>query len=116
MPMKLKSACLTPGCGAPVVYRGRCEEHAKMMRRQRAPSYGGDWEWTRDEYLQHHTRCEDTSPEAVETHRIYGDRAVDVHHVIGKARGGGSDWANLRAYCHRCHSRETRRRQLTGKE
>ncbi len=33
--------------------------------------------------------------------------ATDVDHVIARAKGGTDDRANLRALCHRCHTRKT---------
>ena len=120
MPMKLKSACLTPGCGAPVVYRGRCEKCAARMRRGRPTAsqqgYGKSWQETRAEFLQYHERCQCADEQALRDHARFGDTAVDVDHVLPKAAGGGEDWGNLRAMCHRCHSRKTRRQQLNPNE
>ena len=119
VPMKLRSACLTPGCGGPVVYRGRCAECVAMIKSERpSAARQGDnraWQQTRAEFLSCHPRCEMNDAKAFETHRIYGDVATDVDHVVPKAAGGGDDGGNLHALCHRCHARRTRQRQLTEK-
>jgi 5-methylcytosine-specific restriction protein A len=90
-----------------------------MIRRESpsAARQGDDraWQQTRAEFLSCHPRCEMNDAKAISTHRIYGDVATDVDQVVPKAAGGGDDGGNLRALCHRCHSRQTRQRQLAEK-
>ena len=51
-------------------------------------------------YLAAHSRCVRC-----------GGPAADVDHIVAKAQGGTDSEANLRAYCHACHSSRTGRDQ-----
>lgn len=35
--------------------------------------------------------------------------ATEVHHIVGKRKGGTDAWENLEALCKECHSRKTAR-------
>jgi len=111
VPNRLLVACSVPGCPRVAVKRGRCAEHQALRERERGTStqrgYGVEWRIVRDEFLSYHPHCQMDDPKAIETHRIYGDQATDVDHVKPRAQGGDDDWGNLRAMCHRCHSRKT---------
>ena len=119
MAKRIATPCTAPQCPNASVSRGRCAEHEIQRRHHEAqrkreydqhrPSssqrgYGVEWRQIRDEYLAHHpacTRC--------------GKVAIDVHHKIPLRRGGSSEWSNLEALCHRCHSSVTMRDSVQGK-
>ena len=117
MPTRLMPGCSAAGCPNRAVEhgRGRCQEHARAYARERpSPArqgYDRAWQDVRAEYLSFHSKCEMHDAEALETHRIWGDAATDVHHRTGRS---DHSFPNLCAMCHRCHSRETLRQQLSG--
>jgi 5-methylcytosine-specific restriction enzyme A len=43
-------------------------------------------------------------------------KASQVHHIVQPEAGGGSDLANLRAVCMRCHARRTGRQGALAKQ
>jgi len=122
MPMRIMPYCAVPGCSARAIPtgRGRCEQHAREARRERgsaaAQGYDRAWRATRDAYLEEHPYCEATDPEALQTHRIHGNRATQVHHRRAKRVSNDDSFENLEALCIWCHSRRTREAQLTGNE
>jgi 5-methylcytosine-specific restriction endonuclease McrA len=103
--------CAEPGCPEPVAYRGRCGAHARQ-RNQQIDRAGyriyrtKRWRLTRNRVLAQHPICE----------RCDQRLAEHVHHIVDLAAGGDA-WApsNLQALCARCHNRETRHRQHTGR-
>lgn len=116
MPSKPQTPCSHPGCARAAVRGGRCEEHAveaearrsaRMVENDRARGsaaergYDRHWRIVRAAYLKRHPRCVGC-----------GAVATDVDHVVPKALGGGNEWANLQALCHRCHSAKTMRQSV----
>jgi 5-methylcytosine-specific restriction enzyme A len=65
--------------------------------------YGARWRKLRAAFLKVNPLCVGC-----------GRPAVDVDHVRAKRDGGTDDWANLRPYCHACHSARTGRDQPGG--
>jgi len=122
MPRALMPGCSVARCPNRAVEhgRGRCQEHARAHARERpSPArqgYGRVWRATRDAYLEEHPYCEATDPEALQTHRIHGNRATQVHHRRAKRVSNDDSFENLEALCIWCHSRRTREAQLTGNE
>lgn len=66
-----------------------------------ARGYDRKWRFIRFAYLKQHPLCVDCLAKG------RTEPATDVDHIIAKAKGGGDEWANLRALCHACHSRKT---------
>jgi 5-methylcytosine-specific restriction protein A len=104
-----KRLCLESKCPLPTHYRGRCQRHQKERNRetrsQNAKVYNTKrWKLLRRHKLQLNPICE----------RCDMTLANEVHHVIA-IQAGGDPWnlSNLEALCRVCHSKETRREQLT---
>lgn len=108
--MRAKAVCSEPGCAA-LTDRGKCEQHRLEARREsdrRRPQsqhrgYDTRWHRIRARYLRAHPACEEC-----------GLQAKHVDHVRALSDGGTHDSSNLRALCHRCHSRRTARDQPGG--
>lgn len=101
--MKPRRPCSVPGCPRIAERSGRCAVHAVRERgydRQRGTSaergYGAAWRQRRAEFLAEHPVCIDC-----------GAPATDADHEVPRLRGGSDADENLRARCHRCHSRKT---------
>lgn len=116
MPSRVQKPCAEPGCPRAAVRGGRCEEHAQVAEARRAArlaevdrlrgsaaerGYDRHWRVIRAAYLKRHPRC-----------AVCGAVATDVDHITPRAVGGGDEWANLQALCHRCHSAKTMRQSV----
>ena len=105
--------CLESGCPELIPQsRRRCPTHAaayeRTIARAEPGKYGGRrWRIARRAYLTDHPICE----------RCNVRLADHVHHRT-ELRDGGPMYqqANMESLCRSCHSKETRRRQLTGLE
>ena len=109
-PMAPARPCAVPRCPGRVCQAGaaRCPEHQQAYRAAldagrpsaRARGYDRAWERVRAAFLAAHPRCGQC-----------GRPAVDVDHIRGLSEGGARlDPANLRSFCHPCHSSRTGRR------
>lgn len=65
-----------------------------------ARGYDAHWRRLREAFLAAHPLCQSAG---------CTQGATDVDHHISLVRGGTHDEANLRAYCHACHSAKTAR-------
>jgi len=98
--------CSVPGCPNIAVQGGRCQVHARDSRRRyevmRASAsergYGSRWRKIRAQFLKVHKWCAWPGCSKL---------AVDVDHILPRAKGGTDDWDNLQALCHEHHSRKT---------
>jgi 5-methylcytosine-specific restriction protein A len=115
MPKRAKSPCRHRGCAALVDKPGYCETHADEGKtwkpdRERGSStergYGWSWQKLRTQVLKRdHFLCQCLDCKA--TGRVL--EATEVDHIIGKARGGSDDPANLQAINTECHKLKTAR-------
>ncbi len=110
-PMAAPRACVVPRCPGRVSLPGvsRCPEHQAAYRKAfdagrpsaRRRGYDRDWEKLRATFLAAHPRCERC-----------GAPATDVDHMTAISAGGARlEVANLRSFCHSCHSSRTGRDQ-----
>jgi 5-methylcytosine-specific restriction protein A len=124
MPTGALRPCAQHGCSNLVLRGvGRCAEHRSERNRIRdAQRHERDrlydtlsWRRLRLWFLNHYPLCGqrgDGGPEEGCAARGLVVGATDVDHVIALADGGAPlDPSNLRALCHRCHSRRTAREQ-----
>lgn len=111
MPWAPAKGCIEPRCPNRASGAGsaRCAEHQSARRAAqdatrasaRARGYDKAWERVRAAFLAAHPRCGQC-----------GAPAVDVDHVRAISDGGARlDPANLRPFCHKCHSARTGRDQ-----
>jgi len=74
-------------------------------------AYGSDWQAVREKVLERDGyQCQLRFPD------ICVGRASQVDHIIQPEADGGSDLANLRAVCVRCHARRTGRQGALAKQ
>ena len=102
--------CGSPGCPE-LTADTYCPRHAKQGERRpsaRDRGYDTRWQRVRRDFIRDNPVCQD--PEGCL------DRATDVDHLDGLGPRGprGYDPDNLRALCHRHHSRRTARDQPGG--
>ena len=107
MPTTPLGPCRMPRCPGRATHRGYCATHAHQQEQQRgsahARGYDKTWQALRLRYLRAHPTC------------MHCDRAAtDVDHVLSVRQRPDLrlSWSNLRALCHRCHSRRTAVDQL----
>ena len=116
MPIRL---CLEPRCPNPATKRGRCDEHRKARERDRSRARREDardrnrmyaskrWAMFRRRKLFLDPLCQLQHPGCK---RI----ANEVHHKTAMEDGGERySFENVISTCKPCHSRETRREQIT---
>ena len=118
----MRRACLHSGCPNhfeidPYALRkpSYCPEHRGKAweRKPRANlyAYGSDWQAVRKRVLER---------DGYKCQLRYADicigRASQVDHIVQPEAGGGSDLANLRAVCVRCHARRTGRQGALAKQ
>ena len=100
----------------------RCRQHARELKREydrdrpgaTQRGYDRKWRRIRAQYLRHHPLCQATDEAALRFHARFGDAATDVDHIVPVVQGGTSEWDNLQALCHRCHSAKTMRESVRG--
>lgn len=103
--------CTYPGCSILVCNGGRCERHAKQVRREvdarrgsaRERGYTSAWEKAREAFLRAHSLCAACAPQVTP--------ATVVDH-IKPARGDRAlfwDRSNWQPLCKRCHDAKTAR-------
>jgi 5-methylcytosine-specific restriction protein A len=103
-----KRACV---CGAV-----DCQRHTRSGWATHRPpansyAYGSGWSERARQVLQRDGyRCQLRYPD------ICVGRASQVDHIVQPEAGGGSDPANLRAVCVRCHARRTGRQGALAKQ
>lgn len=109
--------CAEPGCPV-LVARGRCEAHAKELRRRQEagrPSaaergYGPEWRRISAEFLAAHPWCLDCGKPAAQS-----DHApVDREELVRRGVPNPDAWEHLQPRCASCHSRRTNRRRAGG--
>jgi 5-methylcytosine-specific restriction endonuclease McrA len=104
MPSRL---CQQAGCPDPVVYRGRCQRHARQRNRdthRNRKAYNSKrWAMTRKRQLSLEPLC-----------AVCGHIATDVDHIT-PIEQGGAVWSfdNLQSLCAVHHGQKTRREQAT---
>lgn len=111
MPARAKAPCSYPGCATLVVGSGKCERHAKQVRKDadaRRPSatqrgYDHRWRKARERYLRLNPLC--VSCFAVSRTAA----ATVVDHVIDHKGDERLFWdeGNWQALCKGCHDRKT---------
>jgi len=111
MPAHPKSPCTYPGCGVLVDRPGKCEKHAKQVRKEadsRRPNaskrgYNHRWRKVRVEVLRRDGGlCQSCLKDGLVT------RASDVDHIVPVAAGGAFyDHDNLQSLCRPCHQAKT---------
>jgi 5-methylcytosine-specific restriction enzyme A len=113
--------CLTRGCPnkIPIVpgrkTPSRCAQCRGRSWSNPPPAnlyaYGGSWPVIRKKVLER---------DGYKCQLRYADicvgRASQVDHIVQPEAGGGSDLANLRAVCVRCHARRTGRQGALAKQ
>ena len=113
MPRAVVRVCAHPGCPELVKSPTRyCEQHAPKRNHSKrsGPSpYDAEWRAIRKRYLANHPYCCDLF--GIHAYRGEVALAVDVDHIVSLREGGTHDEANLRGFCHSCHSRRTGRDQ-----
>ncbi len=80
--------------------RARLPDHRPSASRR---GYDVAWREFRLAYLMRHPLC----VALLRDGRRCGRPATDVDHHVSLERGGTNDEANLRAYCHSCHSKKS---------
>jgi 5-methylcytosine-specific restriction protein A len=119
----MRGVCAEPRCPNPPTSRGRCDEHRRAKERERSRVrreatrernrfYARKkWAMVRRRKLFNDPLCELRHPGCL-------GLASEVHHRIAMEDGGAEyDLDNLVSVCKPCHSRETRREQVTrGRE
>ena len=114
-------ACITPGCRGKIPILpdrktpSRCAQCRGRSWSNPPPAnlyaYGGSWPVIRKKVLER---------DGYQCQLRYADicvgRATQVDHIVQPEAGGGSDLANLRAVCVRCHARRTGRQGALAKQ
>jgi hypothetical protein len=114
-------ACITPGCRGKIPILAdrktpsRCNQCRGRSWSNPPPAnlyaYGGSWPVIRKKVLERDGyHCQLRFPD------ICIGKATEVDHIIQPEAGGGSDLANLRAVCVRCHARRTGRQGALAKQ
>ena len=101
MPYKSRKPCKHPHCGELVEAGvGYCPKHRKQHnKREMAHLYDSKWRKISKLYLSRNPLCEQCQREGRLT------PAVECHHIIPLADGGGHTDENLMGLCKACHSR-----------
>ena len=111
MPAHAKSPCSYPGCGVLVDRPGKCERHAKQVRKEadaRRPTahnrgYNHKWRRVRVEALK---RDGGLCQACLKAGRV--TEATDVDHIVPTAAGGAFyALENLQSLCRPCHQAKT---------
>lgn len=105
--------CTYPGCPAlvPAVRGGRCEIHAKLVRRENEKHrrghrlYDRRWQRERDRYLREHPLC----VTCTNVGRVVP--ATEIDHKVPHCGDLVLFWdkSNWQSMCHTCHSSKTAR-------
>jgi 5-methylcytosine-specific restriction enzyme A len=105
MPSRPPHPCNAPGCAA-LVTAAYCQAHQRQRAARRGKTtergYGHRWRKLRRMVLNRDPVC------------ACGTPAVEVDHIIGKAKGGGDDMDNLRGMCRACHQEKTIAEDIPG--
>ena len=110
MPTAPPKACSQQPCPKPAVYRGRCEDHARLQHKERGTrqerGYDSTWLKLRKQKLAANPFCE------IKTHckgMMPDNIAVEVDHIITIRERPDLrlTWSNLQSACHACHSAKT---------
>lgn len=106
--------CRTPGCPNHSVFRGQCEQCAKIDNKQydqvrqaeHTTTYDDRWRELSRAYRNQHPTCEMCEERGIIT------QSVLVHHKTPIDDGGGRlDLNNLQALCRDCHERRHGRKK-----
>lgn len=107
--MSPASPCLQPGCPNFATYRGYCPDHARQVNSEAGNRKAGRevynrkrWKRLRKAKLGANPICE----------RCQATLATEVHHVEGVEHDAWNI-EGLESLCAPCHSRETRREQVS---
>lgn len=112
-----RKVCNIPGCGTLAETGNRCPQHAPVDRRGSRGYSTAAWQRARAAYLAEHPYCEHTDYDGyLRIHIHCDDPATEVDHIdgLGPRSPRGTDPTNLKAYCHRHHSRRTGRDHPPG--
>ena len=110
MPTRARTICRRPYCITVIAEPGYCEQHKKyrsgwMQTSQQTNTergYGWAWRQLRQRILERdHGLCQP----CLQANRAQA--AIEVDHVVSKARGGSNDESNLQAICCACHVLKT---------